>query len=48
MVGTAIVNQIASSLTADGKASAATVAGVETLVMSLASGVRASRLAAAE
>jgi len=48
VVGTAIVNQIASSLTADGKASAATVAGVETLVMSLASGVRASRLAAAE
>ena len=48
VVGTAIVNQIASSLTADGKASAATVAGVETLVMSLASGVRASRLAAAQ
>ena len=48
VVGTAIVNQIASSLTADGKASAATVAGVETLVMSLASGVRAARLAAAE
>ena len=48
VVGTAIVNQIASSLTAEGKASAATVAGVETLVMSLASGVRASRLAAAE
>ena len=48
VVGTAIVNQIASSLTADGKVSAATVAGVETLVMSLASGVRASRLAAAE
>ncbi|KNY15021.1 MULTISPECIES: tryptophan synthase subunit alpha [unclassified Shinella] len=48
VVGTAIVNQIASSLTADGKASAATVAGVETLVMSLASGVRGARLAAAE
>lgn len=48
VVGTAIVNQIASSLTADGKASAATVAGVETLVRSLASGVRAARLAAAE
>ena len=48
VVGTAIVNQIASSLTADGKASAATVAGVETLVRSLASGVRASRRAAAE
>ncbi|MEW9617284.1 tryptophan synthase subunit alpha [Shinella sp. S4-D37] len=48
VVGTAIVNQIASSLTADGTASAATVAGVETLVMSLASGVRGARLAAAE
>lgn len=48
VVGTAIVNQIASSLTADGRASAATVAGVETLVMSLASGVRGARLAAAE
>ncbi|MGB3816078.1 MAG: tryptophan synthase subunit alpha [Shinella sp.] len=48
VVGTAIVNQIASSLTAEGKASAATVAGVETLVMSLASGVRGARLAAAE
>ena len=48
VVGTAIVNQIASSLTEEGKASAATVAGVETLVMSLASGVRAARLAAAE
>ncbi|MBN9057352.1 tryptophan synthase subunit alpha [Shinella sp. PSBB067] len=48
VVGTAIVNQIASSLTAEGTASAATVAGVETLVMSLASGVRSARLAAAE
>ncbi len=48
VVGTTIVNQIASSLTADGKASAATVPGVETLVRSLASGVRASRVAAAE
>lgn len=48
VVGTAIVNQIASSLTEDGRASAATVAGVETLVMGLASGVRAARLAAAE
>ena len=48
VVGTAIVNQIASTLTADGRASAATVAGVETLVMSLASGVRSARLAAAE
>ena len=48
VVGTAIVNQIASSLTAEGAASAATVAGVEALVMSLASGVRGARLAAAD
>ena len=48
VVGTAIVNQIASSLTADGQATGATVAGVETLVRSLASGVQAARLAAAE
>ncbi|MDX3928444.1 MAG: tryptophan synthase subunit alpha [Shinella sp.] len=48
VVGTAIVNQIASSLTVDGQATGATVAGVETLVRSLASGVRSARLAAAE
>ena len=48
VVGTAIVNQIASSLTADGQATGATVAGVETLVRSLASGVQSARLAAAE
>ena len=48
VVGTAIVNQIASSLTAEGQATGATVAGVETLVRSLASGVQAARLAAAE
>ena len=48
VVGTAIVNQIASSLTADGAATEATVAGVEALVRSLASGVRSAKLAAAE
>ncbi len=48
VVGTAIVNQIASSLTAEGQATEATVPGVEALVRGLASGVRASRLAAAE
>ncbi|MDR6755917.1 tryptophan synthase alpha chain [Mycoplana sp. BE70] len=48
VVGSAIVNQIASSLTAEGAASEATVAGVEALVRSLASGVRGARLAAAE
>ncbi|PTM96026.1 tryptophan synthase subunit alpha [Mycoplana dimorpha] len=48
VVGSAIVNQIASSLTAEGAATEATVAGVEALVRSLASGVRSARLAAAE
>ena len=48
VVGTAIVNQIASSLTADGQVTGATVAGVETLVRSLALGVQSARLAAAE
>jgi tryptophan synthase alpha chain len=48
VVGSAIVNQIASSLTADGAATEATVAGVEALVRSLASGVRSAKLAAAE
>ncbi len=48
VVGSAIVNQIASSLTADGAATEATVAGVEALVRSLASGVRGARVAAAE
>lgn len=48
VVGSAIVNQIASSLTAEGAATEATVAGVEVLVRSLASGVRGARLAAAE
>ncbi|MFB2552997.1 tryptophan synthase subunit alpha [Ensifer soli] len=48
VVGTAIVNQIASSLAADGKATEATIPGVEALVRSLAAGVRAARLEAAE
>ncbi|MBD9374457.1 tryptophan synthase subunit alpha [Rhizobium sp. ARZ01] len=48
VVGSAIVNQIASSLTAEGAATEATVAGVEALVRNLASGVRSARLAAAE
>lgn len=47
VVGTAIINQIAGSLS-DGKATAQTVPGVEALVRELADGVRASRLAAAE
>ncbi|MBD8556774.1 tryptophan synthase subunit alpha [Rhizobium sp. CFBP 8762] len=48
VVGSAIVSQIAASLTADGQATDATVPGVETLVRSLAAGVRACRLVAAE
>ncbi|SOC37190.1 tryptophan synthase alpha chain [Rhizobium subbaraonis] len=48
VVGSAIVNQIASSLTANGTVTEATVAGVEALVRSLASGVRSAKLAAAE
>jgi tryptophan synthase alpha chain len=48
VVGTAIVAQIAGSLTKDGKASAYTVHAVTTLVKGLSTGVRASRLAAAE
>ncbi len=48
VVGTAIINQVAGSLTADGKASADTVQAVATLVKGLSSGVRAARLAAAE
>lgn len=48
VVGTAIVNQIASSLTEEGRATEATVPGVEALVRGLAAGVRAARLAAAE
>ncbi len=48
VVGTAIVNQIASSLTEDGQSTGATVPGVEALVRGLSAGVRGSRLAAAE
>ena len=48
VVGTAIVNQVATNLTADGKATADTVQAVVTLVRGLASGVRSARLAAAE
>ncbi|WP_426125683.1 tryptophan synthase subunit alpha [Pararhizobium sp. PWRC1-1] len=48
VVGTAIVNQIASSLTGDGKSTGATVPGVETLVRGLAVGVRSAKLVAAE
>jgi tryptophan synthase alpha chain len=48
VVGTAIVNQVALSLTKDGKASADTVQSVVTLVRGLASGVHTARLAAAE
>lgn len=48
VVGSAIVNQIAGSLTKDGKATKDTVPSVTTLVKGLSTGVRASRLAAAE
>ncbi|WP_349436517.1 tryptophan synthase subunit alpha [Pararhizobium sp. A13] len=48
VVGTAIVNQVASSLTEDGKSTGATVPGVEALVRSLSAGVRSARLVAAE
>lgn len=48
VVGTAIVNAIAGSLTADGKAGPATVTEVARLVGELAEGVRAARPVAAE
>lgn len=48
VVGTAIVNQVATSLTKDGKASADTVQAVATLVRGLATGTRSARLVAAE
>ncbi|KXG85550.1 tryptophan synthase subunit alpha [Agrobacterium bohemicum] len=48
VVGSVIVNQIAASLTKDGKATNDTVPFVTTLVKGLSTGVRASRLAAAE
>lgn len=48
VVGTAIVAQIAGSLTKDGHATADTVHAVTTLVKGLSTGVRAARLVAAE
>ncbi len=48
VVGTAIVNQVALSLTKDGKATADTVQAVATLVRGLSSGTRSARLVAAE
>jgi tryptophan synthase alpha chain len=48
VVGTAIVNQVAGSLTKDGKATADTVQAVATLVRGLSSGTRSARLVAAE
>jgi tryptophan synthase alpha chain len=48
VVGTAIVNQIATSLTKEGKATADTVQAVATLVRGLSSGTRSARLVAAE
>ncbi|MGR9465591.1 tryptophan synthase subunit alpha [Rhizobium leguminosarum] len=48
VVGTAIVNQVATSLTNDGKATADTVQAVATLVRGLSTGTRSARLVAAE
>ncbi|GEO86576.1 MULTISPECIES: tryptophan synthase subunit alpha [Alphaproteobacteria] len=48
VVGTAIVNQVATSLDKDGHASADTVQAVATFVRGLSAGVHAARLAAAE
>lgn len=48
VVGTAIVNRVAGSLTQDGKATAETVEAVTSLVRELADGVRAARPVAAE
>lgn len=48
VVGTAIVNRVAGSLTPDGKATAGTVDAVTSLVRELADGVRAARPVAAE
>ena len=48
VVGTAIVNQVATSLTADGKATADTIQAVATLVRGLSTGTRSARLVAAE
>ncbi|MNE27322.1 Tryptophan synthase alpha chain [compost metagenome] len=48
VVGTAIVAQVAGSLTKDGAATADTVSAVSTFVRGLATGVRSARLVAAE
>ncbi|MFB2567194.1 tryptophan synthase subunit alpha [Rhizobium sp. IMFF44] len=48
VVGTAIVNQIATSLTKDGEATADTIQAVATLVRGLSTGTRSARLVAAE
>ena len=48
VVGSAIVQQIANTLTKEGKAQAETVDSVATMVRGLSVGVRAARLAAAE
>lgn len=48
VVGTAIVNQVATSLDKDGRATADTVQSVATFVRGLSAGVHAARLAAAE
>ena len=48
VVGTAIVNQVANTLTADGKATADTVQAVAILVRGLSTGTRSARLVAAE
>jgi tryptophan synthase alpha chain len=48
VVGSAIVNLIASTLTADGKAGGDTVDSVVTMVRGLSTGVRAARLAPAQ
>lgn len=48
VVGTAIVNRVAASLSPEGKAGPDTVNAVTSLVRELSEGVRASRLAAAE
>ncbi|MGR9131511.1 tryptophan synthase subunit alpha [Rhizobium leguminosarum] len=48
VVGTAIVNQVATSLTNDGKATADTIQAVATLVRGLSTGTRSARLVAAE
>ncbi len=48
VVGSAIVAQVAGSLTPDGKATDHTISAVVTLVRGLATGVRSARLVAAE